>query len=135
MSLDILRTEVLTDPLVVGYAVMNNLAVAVFLNDGATGRTLNVNTLQAIQIYETIDTTEFDALTAAQQVMIDRILGLSGDILVGPSSKARAVLVGAFSAGTNTRASLLNEVKRDVSRAEELGLGVIGEADVWDARN
>lgn len=132
--LDILITELTTDPLTVGYSGMTDEQVATSLNNAGTGRTLPVDTLSAATLYEAIDTAEFDALSADQKTAIDRILSLGDAVILTPASKARAVLVAAFGAGTASRDAIIVEVTRAVSRAEELGLPVVRVGDVQRAR-
>jgi len=132
--IDTLRTELTTDPLSAGYAAMSDLAVATLLNDDTTGRTVQVPTLDSVQLYEAIDTAEFDALTAAQKVDIDRLYGLGVGIDITAGSKARAVLVNAFGPGSASRTAILAIVVKAVSRAEELGIGHVWEGHVQTAR-
>lgn len=134
MNIETLKDELASDPLTVGYSGMDDAMTAFSLNDLATGRTLPVGTLEATTIYEAIDTAEFDALTTFQKASLDRILGLSGSILVDPGSKARAVILDAFGVDTNTRSALVARVTRDVSRATELGLPTVKVGHVEMAR-
>lgn len=133
MNIQILKDELTNDPLTVGYSGMDDEAVAASLNTVAD-RTLPVDTLEATTIYEAIDTAEFDALTADQKTALDRILGLSGGILVTPTSKARAVILDAFPNGTATRTALVAEVTRPVSRGEEIGFGHVYLGHIEQAR-
>ncbi len=136
MNIDILRTELTDDLLIRGYSGMSDEAAAADLNDTTTGRTLPIDTLTAAEIYEEIDTAEFDALTDANKVAVDRILGLGGSINLDATSKARAVLLGVFAgaAGTITRPAIGAAVIRTVSRGEELGLGFVWPGHVQTAR-
>lgn len=134
MNIEILKDELTNDPLAVGYSGMDDEAAAASLNDTGAGRTLPVDTLEATTIYEAIDTAEFDALLDPQKEAIDRILSLSGGILVSASSKARAVILAAFPGGTATRTALVAEVTRTVSRGEEIGIGHVWPGHVQEAR-
>lgn len=133
-DLQVLKDELTIDPEGRGYSGMSDEAAASDLNDTGTGRTLPVDTLSSAQIYEAIDTAEFNGLTDMQRVSLDRILGLGGDISVDSSSKARAVIVAAFGSGTNTRTALLALVVRTVSRGVELGLGRVKAGQVQMVR-
>lgn len=132
--IDILAAELTGDPEGFGYSGMNNVEAAASLNDTGTGRTLPIDTLTAAQLYEAIDTVEFDALTAAQKTAIDRILGLGGDVILTPASKARAILVAAFGSGTASQIAIVAAVTRTVSRAAEIGLPTVAVGHVQMAR-
>lgn len=132
--IDVLKAELDIDPLGRGYSGMDDAAVVVSINDATSGQTLNVDSLNATQLYEAIDTAEFDALSADQKTAVDRILGLGDGINVSSSSKAKAVLMAAFVAESATRAAIVAIVKRDVSRATELGLPRIKVGHVQEAR-
>ncbi len=134
--IDTLATELSTDPLARNYAGMTDAAAAADMNDDTTGRTLPIDTLTAAEIYEQIDTAEFAALSAPDQVTVDRILSLGGSINLTASSKARTALLAVFAgaAGTITRPAIGAAVIRAVGRGVELGIGVVTEGDVGDAR-
>lgn len=134
MNIDALKTELSTDPLTVGYSEMDDATAADSLNDTSTGRTLPVDIFSGAEIFEMIDAAEFDALTAADKVLVDRVLGLGDGITVSPSSKARVVLLAAFDVGTVSRMAMVAAVSRTVSRAEELGLGFVYPGHVQTAR-
>lgn len=132
--IDILKTELDDDPLTRGYSGMDDAAAAANLN--VVDRTLPIDTLNAAEIYEQIDTGEFDGLPAEDKVLVDRILSLGENILLTASSKARTTLLEVFAgaAGTITRPAIGAAVVRDVSRAEELGIADVRVGHVQEAR-
>lgn len=134
--IDILRAELTDDPLIRDYAAMSDVAAAADLNDDTRGITLPINTLTAAEIYEQINTDEFNVLSDANKTTVDRILSLGGDINLTVSSKARTALLAVFAgaAGAITRSSIGAAVIRAVSRAEELGITNVREGHVQEAR-
>ena len=133
-NVDLLRTELADDPIPKGYSAMSDEEVAVSLNDDASGRTLPVDEFSSARIYEMVDTSEFNDLVASDKEVVERVFGLGEGIDVSPSSKARAVLLNAFGAGTSSRTAMVAAVSRAVSRAEELGIGIVRVGHVQEAR-
>ena len=129
-----LRTELLTDPLARGYAGMTDQQASDDLNDATTGRTQQLATLTSGEIYEALNTTEREALSATDLARVRAVLSLSGDIQVGPGSKARATLSNAFGGVSGTVAALAARVTLAVSRATELSLGLARPGHVHEAR-
>jgi len=125
--------EINTDPLSRGYAGMTDAQIAIDLN--TVYRTRTRDTLSSAEIYEQIVVAEFQAKTDAQKVYVRDILGLGGDVRVGPDSKARQVMVAIFGAGSETIANLAVMLQEDVSRAAELGFGRVSGQDVETARD
>lgn len=62
--------------------------------------------LTGAQIYNAIVPSEFQALTAALQVIVRDVLGLGGNIDVNVGTNARVALLQAFGAGSVTRTNL-----------------------------
>lgn len=127
-----LYNELTTDPLARGYAGMNDQAAADDLN--STYRTRTRATLDSSEIYENIDSTEFQGKTAAQQAYVRDILGLGNNVKVGPGSKARTVMLAIFGASSTTITTLAAALSTSISRADELALGNVLPADVTRAR-
>ena len=128
----VLATELTVDPLARGYAGMaNHQARADSLN--TANRTLTVDVLSSAQIYEAIDVSEFQALTDAQKAYVRDILGLGDSVAVGTGNKARTVLIGAFGGGSTTISALAALLDTTVSRAVELGLGLVEVGHIIDA--
>ena len=104
------------------YAGQTNTAIANIINTTLTAAQDLVSTLSASQIFEAIDGAEYAALTTAVQERIKLVLSLGDNIQIGPTSKARAMLLGAFGVGTATRAALTALVQKQRTRREVLGL-------------
>lgn len=130
--LEILKNEITTDPLVRGYSGMTDAEIASDLN--TVYRTRTRTTLTAAQVYEQIDVAEFQALADAQKVYVRDIIGLGGDIDVQAGSKARDVMLSIFGGGSQTITDLAAILVDNISRADELGLGVVTEGLVIEAK-
>lgn len=126
-----LKAEITNDPLGRGYAGMTDAQVAADLN---TVNRDNWVPLSSSQIFESIDAAEFVALTPAQQARVDRILGLGSGIQTTPGSQARSELIAVFGGGSTTITTLASIANQQISRAQELGLGVVREGHVTEAR-
>jgi len=132
MNYAILKTELTDDPLTRGYAAMSDQQAADSLN--TANRSHLSDTLSSALLFENIDRTEFQALTAAMQSRVDRLLGLGEGIKVGPGSQARAELLAVFGGGSATAASLVAALTETVSRAQELGLPQLSAQMINNAR-
>jgi hypothetical protein len=113
-----LKNELINDPLGRGYVAMTDAQAVTSLL--TKNRPKDKLTMTASQIFEAIDLTEYTALSAADKGRVDVVLGLGDNIFIGPSSKARSFLAGAFSANTATRTALLNSAVELISRSTEL---------------
>lgn len=127
-----LWNEIDTDPLTRGYDAMSNAQIAGSLN--TANRTRQRATLSSAEIYEHIDSTEFQAKTAAQKEYVRDILGLGENISIGPTSKARTVMLAVFGGGSTTITALAAAAQENISRATELGLPTISEGIVIEAK-
>ena len=132
MDYQALWTEIGIDPLGRGYSAMTDPEIAIDLN--SVYRTRTRNTLSSAEIYENIVVSEFQGKTDAQKVYIRDILGLGGDVQVGPDTKARQVMIAIFGAGSQTIAALASSLQEDISRASELGFGRVLAQDIETAR-
>ena len=128
----VLWDEINTDPLARGYAEMSDAEIAEDMN--LFYRTLVRDTLSSADIYEQIDVAEFQGKTDAQKVYVRDLLGLGDNVQVGPDSKARTVLIAVFGGASVTIQALAAILQVPISRAEELGLGVVKPGHVQDAR-
>jgi len=132
MDYTVLVPEVRDDPLGRGYAGMTDAEVVADMNTAY--RQSVADTLTASQVYEATVVSEFQALSDALKVYVRDILGLGGDIAVGPSSKARAVLIGAFGVGSTTITALAAALVTSITRAAELELGSVSSGHIKSAR-
>jgi hypothetical protein len=113
-----LKNELTNDPLVRGYAGMTDAQAAASLL--TKNRSSNKTHLSASEIFEAVDLAEYSALSATERAKVDVVLNLGDQIFIGPTSKARAFLAGAFGANTATRTALLASAADSVSRSQEL---------------
>lgn len=117
-----LQDERTDDPLTRSYSGMTN---AQFLSSiTAIDRPDSRISMSAGEIFESVDSVEFDALTAALKARVDRVLGLGAEIVVGPGNNHQAVqeLITAFGGGSATIASLSALRDQLQTRAKEIGL-------------
>lgn len=118
-----LRRELLDDPLAVGYAGMTDAEVLTSITDTAGRPLADIESITSGDLYDAIDQSEYALLPDSAKDQIRLLLGLGSDVNVGPSSKARALLISLFPVATATRASLLALVTgRTQSRAAEIGI-------------
>lgn len=132
MQIGALIGELVQDPLGRGYGEMTDAQAAVDLN--TKYRTRTRTTLSSAEIYERTDIAEFQAKTAAQQVYVRDIWGLGDNVAVGVGSKARTVYLAVFSASSNTASNIGAALVESISRADELGLGIVLAVHVYKAR-
>lgn len=132
MDYSILVPEIQNDPLGRGYSAMSDAEVATDLS--TEYRTDIASTLTSAEIYESMDVTEFQGKTDAQKEYVRDILGLGGVVAVGPSSKARAVMLAIFGGGSNTIQALADALESPISRANELGIGNVSSGHIASAR-
>jgi len=119
-NFQILADELTDDLLGRGYAGMDDQAASVDLN--TSYRDLWAE-LTSSQIFEAIVATEFQALNAANQARVDRLLGLGDGILSVPGSQARTEMVAVFGGGSTTIANLLVIAQQSQTRSRELAWG------------
>lgn len=123
-----IQNERESDPAGLGYTG-DNVSDAALMNSLSTGRTKVVPFVNSATIYEGIVRSEYAALGATDQKIVDLILGLGEGISTGVGSKTRADLLAIFGPATITRANLIAAVTKTVSRGEELGVGKVYSRD------
>lgn len=127
-----LKSEIAGDPAVLGYSGKTDAEIAVLLND-ASKRSRNKTSISTVELFEAIDPAEFAVLDVTKQANIRTLLSL-GSVLVN-GANTRAVLFGAFTAGSATRTALIALAKESISRARELGFpDGLGAGDIAKAR-
>jgi hypothetical protein len=131
MNIEVLATELTTDPLGRGYSGMGDAAAAADLN--TVYRTRIRETIESWEYFEAMDTAEFQALADAAKAYIRDLLAM-GTVASTTSSKAVALTLAIFGGGSNTVANLNAVRTENISRAVELGLGVVYEGNVAEAR-
>lgn len=130
MDYQVLRAELLTDPLGRGYAGMTDAQAADSLS--AVNRTISRAQIQAWEIVTATVFTELSALSATNRAIYQLLIEAAP--LPYTDANVRAIAAGIFGAGTVTRANLLAMQNQTVSRAAELGLGTVMALDVMRAR-
>lgn len=132
-----LAEEINDDPLDRGYSSMTDQEVANDLN--TSYREVIRSTLTGSSIFNAINPSEFEALDDQTKQFVRDVFSLGDAVDVDEGTNARAVLLGAFGAGTTTRDNLVAAVTQTQTRAEELNLlgrsPEIGPAHVAQARS
>ncbi len=135
-----LGAELALDPETLGYAAPpgywadETAAFADFALITAVTRTVNVDTLSGSQLFEAIDDTEWQTLTADQKGDIQFVVSLGDNIQISPGTKARTMLARALSGKAASLAALGVLGSKLVSRAEELGISGLKVGHIQLAR-
>jgi len=124
-----LKDEIDNDPLVRGYATMTDVEVADDIN--AVYRQRNRETMMASEAFNAIVKLEFNALNDVNQQLVWDIIHM-GEL--NPFGLEADIFVDIFGAGSGTITALKDIRKEDISRGEELGLGVVYASYVAEAR-
>jgi hypothetical protein len=115
-AVDILRDEVIADPLGRGYAGMTDQQVATDLN--TVYRTTNKTSMTASDVLNAVDVTEYNALSAADQDKLWQLLAI-GEL--NPFGIEATLVTNLFGGGSTTVTDLASLRVNNLSRAEELG--------------
>ena len=132
MDFAALKSELGNDPKGLGYAMLEDADAAALLNLAdrpGTAFFISGSDLQN----QVIAWGEVEALTAAKRDTLMAILR-SESVDLSAGSKTLAYLTGLFSAQSQTRMALAALKPPQESRASELGLPIVGHADVGEAR-
>lgn len=130
-QMEILKTEISTDPLTRGYSGMSNIEVATDLN--TKYRTDTWDYVSGSEIFNATDDSEYGALTDDQKASWDRLCGIDQIDISSGIAKAREAEF--FGPGTTTRINLIAlKDAPNISRGVELGLGIVYEGNVQEAR-
>ena len=131
MNIKKLKEEIITDPLIPkrGYAAMTDAEIAVDMN--TVYRQSNKTSMAGTEILNVIDKSEFNALTTAKRQSFWNILHLGN---INPFGIEADLLVDIFGGGSITISNLQGLRKKNISRADELGIGKVREGHVLEAR-
>lgn len=129
MDLLVLKNELTNDPLARGYSEMSDEQAAISLN--TLDRNPNRTDLTGGMLAASIVRSELSALTNPDQNYVRSLLPVASMPL---TNTLKAELNNIFPSGTQTRANVINLLKRPGSRAEELDLGFVTPSNVADAR-
>ena len=124
-----LKSEIVTDPLVRGYSGMTDQEVADDMN--TVYRTRNRSVMTGKEVKDRIDVTEWDARTDAQKQLV---LAMCNRDDLDPFGIDAQIFQDAMAGATNTLGNLTAYRVEDISRATELGFGVITGPNVDTAR-
>lgn len=126
-----LKAEILADPLGRGYAGMTDQQAADDLN--TEYRTRNRESMSASEVLNSVDVTEFNALTAENQTRFWQLMGLG---TLDPFGVESTLMVGMFGGGSATITTLAGLRIITLSRAAELNLaGVSGSVSATHVAN
>ena len=126
---DVLKDEVINDPLGIGYAAMTAVQVADSLN--APTRNRNRTSMTGREVADEVVDAEYDALTDVKK---SQFLSLMAGENLDPFGLPANVIKDVFGAGSATVLALATARVEVVSRAKELGLGFIWPGNVENAR-
>lgn len=130
-NISIIKTELDGDPLTRGYSGMTDEQVAEDLN--TVYRTINKTSLSGDELFAATDSAEFAALTDHQESLWVSFCGRSS---IDPFGASNVAFVQYVFGGGSTTVSNLNSLRTEsVSRAAELGVGVVRPGEVTEARS
>ena len=130
-QIEILKTEISTDPLSRGYSGMSDLEVADSMN--TVNRPVTREYVTGSEIFNATNDVEYSALTVDQQAAWDRLCGI--DQIKISSGVAKAREAELFGPGSTTRTNLVAlKAAPAISRAQEIGLPMVYEGNVQEAR-
>lgn len=129
MDINIIKVELTTDPLTRGYSTMTDEEASTDLN--TVYRTRNRTSMTGREVAAEIVNAEYDALSDAKK---NQILSLSSASDIDPYGFAANVIKDVFGAGSLTVTALALARVENISRATELGLGVVYPGHVEEAR-
>ena len=95
-------------------------------------RTRNRDSMSGRQVKAEVDSAEYDALSADKKA---QFLALTASDDLDPFGLDVNVIKDIFGPASATVAALATARIETVGRGVELGLGQVGEGDVWDVRN
>ncbi len=130
MNIDVLKTELTTDPLTRGYSSMTDEAAANDMN--TINRTSNKAIMMGTEILNACDKVELNNLSTDNKRLVWDIIHIAGG--VNPFGIEADLFVDAFGAGSTTITTLQTLRKNNISRGEELGIGIVREGHVQHAR-
>ena len=124
-----LRAHIDADPDVRGYAGMDDGEVAVSLNTETKIR--NKTSMSGSEVLQSVDTTEFLALTDAEE---NRLWGLLGMSSLDPFGQEAQAMIKIFGAGSDTITNLQAERVETVTDGVFYNFGYVLEGHVTKAR-
>ena len=130
MDLQILYDEINNDPLNRGYMDMTDVEVMADLNTAYRSR--HVEELTGDAMFQATDAAEFGNLTDHKQLLW---VTFTNRGIVDPwNAKNVSFVQYVFGSDSATISALADLRSEEITRAEELGLGTVTEADIAAAR-
>ena len=126
-----LKNEINLDPLARGYSGMTDEQVASDINNEYRSRIKLVMT--GDEIAQSVDGTEYSALTDLEKQILHTFLAKQ-EINPKEGGFAQKVITDLFGGGSVTTSSLASDRVESISRAKELGLGLVKVGHVTEAR-
>ena len=131
---DILKDELVNDPLTRGYSGMTDEAAATDLNTAYRDDPNPPTSIPAAALWNAFDLTEYDALGAGDKAVADFIGDLGSDLPIS-AGLIKNKIFGMFGAGTTSRANIIAlTAVPQITRAVELGLSKVKVGHVMVAR-
>lgn len=136
MNYPVLRTELLGDPLGLGYVGESDAQAAATLNSLTTGRTEARTNVPGNDVLHAIVSADLAALTTNQLLQLLILLFTAGtDGLDASNANIRGDFTNIFTGKTTTLNALGALASGTVSRAQELNLDPVSPTDVTVARS
>lgn len=124
MDLQVLRTEIDTDPKSLGYEGKTSQEITDLLNTvGLSAETVDAGVIDAYEVVNALEGTDVAALTTLQLQRLSLVV--SAGLVDISAAKIQSFLAGLFGAGTDTRTNLIALGQKSASRAEVLGLPIV----------
>lgn len=111
------------------YGAMSDTQVAAELN--SLDKPQNKVSMTRQDIVENIDADELNSLTSDN---LNKLLVVLSDS-INPFGVAQSVFINVFGGGSTTISNLAAARVENISRASQIGLGIVAEGDVTNARN
>ncbi len=116
----ILEDEIVNDPLGRGYSGMDDATLITNLN--TKDRTRNRTSMTGREVKEQVDVLEYNALTDAKKQQFIELIKRDDLDLFGLD---RDILIDIFGGGSTTVAELVTARVESISRAVEIGVGIV----------
>lgn len=129
MNIAVLKTELLAGHPSTGPYDANDVAAAAQIN--VVNRQRNRASMTGSEVLNAVVLSEFNALADVKQ---DRFMQLIGIGILNPFGREADLITSLFGGGSGTVTALASARKEDISRAVELGLGVVKLGHIQMAR-
>jgi hypothetical protein len=135
-QLEILKTELATDPAGLGYTSDDPTCATLLSTVGLSGETIDREVIDGQELSAAVVMSEYMVLSAAEQRAWMTVLAAGSGQIDVSNTNIRSQIQAIWGAGTTTRANLVALQTRGASRTEVLfGIGVsVGHLDVAKAR-